>query len=220
MMPHNDVTLSHRGEDGEDDLDAFMSGINAQANADRQSSLRKEEMIQTDEKVPVDDETGDKGRRDDIEEEDAQESYFNFLEDYKVRHENDDEDVYEYDEDGNIVWTWKKVIDPLPSIDHSAMAYKPFNRDLYKLEHEDIAKLSPREVFELRNRLDIRVYGSDVPRPVVSFAHLPFDEKLMRQIRNSEYERPTPIQSQAIPAALKGRDVLGLAKTGSGMLLL
>eukprot|EP00983_Pelagomonas_calceolata_P056343 1144554-Pelagomonas_calceolata.AAC.2 len=30
------------------------------------------------------------------------------------------------------------------------------------------------------------------------------------------YERPTAIQSQALPAALSGRDVLGVAKTGSG----
>ncbi len=32
----------------------------------------------------------------------------------------------------------------------------------------------------------------------------------------SRYERPTAIQCQALPAALSGRDVLGLAKTGSG----
>lgn len=32
----------------------------------------------------------------------------------------------------------------------------------------------------------------------------------------SGYEQPTPIQCQALPAALSGRDVLGLAKTGSG----
>jgi len=30
------------------------------------------------------------------------------------------------------------------------------------------------------------------------------------------YERPTAIQAQALPAALSGRDVLGVAKTGSG----
>jgi len=110
-----------------------------------------------------------KGRRDDIEEEDAQESYFNFLEEYKAKHEDDNEDVYEYDEDGNIMWTWKKVIDPLTGIDHTNVDYKPFDKDLYA-EHEEIAGLSPREVFELRSKLDIRVYGSDVPRPVRRYA--------------------------------------------------
>lgn len=30
------------------------------------------------------------------------------------------------------------------------------------------------------------------------------------------YEKPTPIQSQAIPAIMSGRDLIGIAKTGSG----
>lgn len=38
----------------------------------------------------------------------------------------------------------------------------------------------------------------------------------MKVIRKSEYTQPTPIQAQAIPAALSGRDIIGIAKTGSG----
>jgi ATP-dependent RNA helicase DDX42 len=34
--------------------------------------------------------------------------------------------------------------------------------------------------------------------------------------RPRSYEQPTAIQAQALPAALSGRDVLGIAKTGSG----
>lgn len=30
------------------------------------------------------------------------------------------------------------------------------------------------------------------------------------------YEKPTPIQAQAIPAIMAGRDLIGIAKTGSG----
>lgn len=33
------------------------------------------------------------------------------------------------------------------------------------------------------------------------------------------YETPTPIQSQAIPAAMAGRDVIGIAKTGTSIYL-
>ncbi|MEM1381359.1 MAG: DEAD/DEAH box helicase [Pseudomonadota bacterium] len=38
----------------------------------------------------------------------------------------------------------------------------------------------------------------------------------MRGIVDAGYETPTPIQAQAIPEALKGRDVLGIAQTGTG----
>ena len=32
----------------------------------------------------------------------------------------------------------------------------------------------------------------------------------------NKYEKPTPIQAQAIPAVMSGRDLIGIAKTGSG----
>jgi ATP-dependent RNA helicase RhlE len=35
-------------------------------------------------------------------------------------------------------------------------------------------------------------------------------------MQESGYKDPTPIQAQAIPEALKGRDVLGIAQTGTG----
>ena len=38
----------------------------------------------------------------------------------------------------------------------------------------------------------------------------------MKSIRKSEYTQPTPIQAQAVPIALSGRDAIGIAKTGSG----
>lgn len=48
-----------------------------------------------------------------------------------------EDEIYEYDEDGNIIWTWKKVIDPLQAIDHSTIEYAPFNKNFYH-EHEQI----------------------------------------------------------------------------------
>ena len=38
----------------------------------------------------------------------------------------------------------------------------------------------------------------------------------MLDIRQREYQSPTPIQAQGIPVALSGRDILGCAETGSG----
>lgn len=52
--------------------------------------------------------------------------------------------------------------------------------------------------------------------PTHSFADFDFVDGLKRQIIDRGYLTPTPIQDQTIPAGLEGRDVLGLANTGSG----
>jgi superfamily II DNA/RNA helicase len=50
----------------------------------------------------------------------------------------------------------------------------------------------------------------------MSFADLGLSPKLLEAISSAGYENPTPIQEQAIPPALEGRDVLGIAQTGTG----
>ena len=49
-----------------------------------------------------------------------------------------------------------------------------------------------------------------------TFAELPLGPKLQAAIVASGYTVPTPIQAQAIPVAVTGRDVLGIAQTGTG----
>ena len=50
----------------------------------------------------------------------------------------------------------------------------------------------------------------------MSFHELGLSEKVLKAVEASGYDTPTPIQSQAIPIALQGRDVLGIAQTGTG----
>ena len=50
----------------------------------------------------------------------------------------------------------------------------------------------------------------------VSFADLGLAEPLLRALRTANYTQPTPIQARTIPALLQGRDVLGIAQTGTG----
>ncbi len=50
----------------------------------------------------------------------------------------------------------------------------------------------------------------------LTFASLGLAEPLMRAVADAGFVVPTPIQSQAIPAAMSGRDVLGIAQTGTG----
>ena len=52
--------------------------------------------------------------------------------------------------------------------------------------------------------------------PALSFADLGLAESVLRAVTEAGYERPTPIQAQAIPLVLRGRDIMGLAQTGTG----
>jgi len=161
-----------------------------------------------------------KGVRDDIEEEDEEESYYRWLEENpnagKAIEDDDELDAIDYDADGNPIAPEKnKHIDPLPQIDHTQINYQPFARNFYE-EHADIAGLSKIQVIDLQQKLNVKVSGPSPPKPVSSFAHFGFDEPLLKSIRKSEFTSPTSIQAMGIPAVLSGRDVLGIAQTGSG----
>jgi superfamily II DNA/RNA helicase len=51
---------------------------------------------------------------------------------------------------------------------------------------------------------------------MMKFSELGLSEKVLKAVDASGYDTPTPIQQQAIPHALQGRDVLGIAQTGTG----
>uniref|UniRef100_A0A915D5N1 RNA helicase n=1 Tax=Ditylenchus dipsaci TaxID=166011 RepID=A0A915D5N1_9BILA len=152
-----------KSDDEDDPLDSFMAEIDAQAKEDKSKAEKKQETVAENPGTSVALDGGQQGR-DDIDQEDMQESYF-------------------------------KITKP--------------NR-MTKMKYMNMMMM------EHKSKIEVRVYGSNPPKPVTSFGHFSFDEMIMKQLRQSEFERPTPIQSQAIPAALKGRDVLGLAKTGTG----
>jgi superfamily II DNA/RNA helicase len=50
----------------------------------------------------------------------------------------------------------------------------------------------------------------------VTFADLGLTAPMLKALSDAGYQRPTPIQAQAVPLALKGRDIIGLAMTGTG----
>jgi superfamily II DNA/RNA helicase len=51
---------------------------------------------------------------------------------------------------------------------------------------------------------------------ISDFGNMGLDEKILRSIEKLGFETPTPIQLQAIPALLAGRDLMGQAQTGTG----
>ena len=50
----------------------------------------------------------------------------------------------------------------------------------------------------------------------MSFADLGLSDELLRAVTDSGYTEPTPIQRQAIPSVLMGKDLIGIAQTGTG----
>ncbi|MEI9928340.1 MAG: DEAD/DEAH box helicase [Sphingomonas sp.] len=50
----------------------------------------------------------------------------------------------------------------------------------------------------------------------MSFADLGLSDELLRAVTESGYTEPTPIQRQAIPSVLMGKDLIGIAQTGTG----
>lgn len=211
-------------DDEEDPLDAFMSGLEQHLEKEKKKTHTTNSSSASASAVAATSKTSKaqstKGVRGDIDDEDDEESYYRYMEENPTAglalDDAGSDGEIEYDADGNpIAPPRRRDIDPLPPIDHSEIEYAPFERNFY-VPHEDIAALTRPQVDELRKKLGVRVTGAAASKPVTSFGHFGFDEPLMKAIRKSEYTQPTSIQAQAIPTALGGRDLIGIAKTGSG----
>lgn len=50
----------------------------------------------------------------------------------------------------------------------------------------------------------------------MTFKDLTISDPILKALANKNYDKPTPIQERAIPVALEGRDLLGIAQTGTG----
>eukprot|EP01025_Chloroclados_australasicus_P016745 TRINITY_DN18519_c0_g1_i2.p1 TRINITY_DN18519_c0_g1~~TRINITY_DN18519_c0_g1_i2.p1 ORF type:complete len:664 (+),score=107.98 TRINITY_DN18519_c0_g1_i2:256-1992(+) len=71
----------------------------------------------------------------------------------------------------------------------------------------------------LREQLHIIVEGDMVPPPLTSFQEMKLPNALVTHLQSRNIRRPTPIQIQGLPVALAGRDMIGIAFTGSGKTL-
>jgi ATP-dependent RNA helicase DDX5/DBP2 len=93
-----------------------------------------------------------------------------------------------------------------------------FEKSFYK-EHPDVAARSQAEVDKFRRDHSITVAGRNVPKPVETFDEAGFPRYVMDEVKAQGFPAPTAIQSQGWPMALSGRDVVGIAETGSGKTL-
>lgn len=81
----------------------------------------------------------------------------------------------------------------------------------------DAMNLSSVDVY--RQKHDVTATGDNVPAPFMSFESAGFPPELLREILAAGFASPTPIQAQTWPIALQNRDIVAIAKTGSGKTL-
>lgn len=93
-----------------------------------------------------------------------------------------------------------------------------FEKSFYK-ENPVVAARSPAEVEKFRRDHSIAIAGKDVPKPVETFDEAGFPRYVIDEVKAQGFPAPTAIQSQGWPMALSGRDVVGIAETGSGKTL-
>lgn len=91
-------------------------------------------------------------------------------------------------------------------------------KSLKRLKH-----LHQEKVNRIRSQHRINVHGCDVPDPVCTFEELHSEyhlhSQVLQNLKDAGLNSPTPIQMQAIPLMMHGRELLACAPTGSGKTL-
>ncbi|CAM1506759.1 Fc.00g064000.m01.CDS01 [Cosmosporella sp. VM-42] len=133
---------------------------------------------------------------------------------------SDDDYGFKAEEKGDnnafLAMTNKRKKKDIPSVDYSKIEIQPIRKNFW-VEPAELSLLTEAEVADLRLELDgIKVNGKDVPKPVQKWAQCGLTRQTLDVVDHLGYEKPTPIQMQAVPALMSGRDVVGVAKTGSG----
>ncbi|KAI6203341.1 RNA helicase [Aphelenchoides besseyi] len=78
---------------------------------------------------------------------------------------------------------------------------------------------SDEDAERARRKRGIFVEGDRVPPLIASFAEMKFPRTIVRALKSKNIVMPTVIQMQGLPVALTGRDMIGIASTGSGKTL-
>ncbi|XP_044724768.1 DEAD/DEAH box helicase domain-containing protein [Hirsutella rhossiliensis] len=133
---------------------------------------------------------------------------------------SDEENVFDKKSDGNadniLAMANKRKKKDIPITDFTKIDIEPVRKNFW-VEPAELNGLSEADVADLRLELDdIKVKGKSVPKPVQKWSQCGLSRQTLDIIDGLGYEKPTAIQMQAIPALMSGRDVIGVAKTGSG----
>ena len=107
----------------------------------------------------------------------------------------------------------------LKPVNHNEINYEPFRKNLY-IESQEISNMTEEEVVNFRKENgDIKVRGKNIPRPIFNWYHCGVNSTIIQILEKREIKKPFPIQMQAIPSIMSGRDIIGIAETGTGKTL-
>ena len=120
---------------------------------------------------------------------------------------DDDDDDRDHDHDHAKEDSDPRKSNPpeLAPVDHTSIEYKPFQRIFYTPTSSSFSSSSPSSSS-----------SSSEGVAVSTFSQLPLPAALLRELERLGFASPTPVQSQAMPLAMSGRDLLAVARTGSG----
>ncbi|XP_048758723.1 uncharacterized protein LOC125668525 isoform X2 [Ostrea edulis] len=90
-----------------------------------------------------------------------------------------------------------------------------FEKNFY-MEHPDVSGRTQMDIDQFYNEHKVTVKGLNIPKPIFTFEEGGFPDYVMGSFRRLEWTRPTSIQTVSWPVAMSGRDVVGIAQTGSG----
>ncbi|XP_061740570.1 probable ATP-dependent RNA helicase DDX17 [Nerophis ophidion] len=97
-------------------------------------------------------------------------------------------------------------------------ALPKFEKNFYT-EHPEVQRMTQYDIEDYRSKKEITVRGSGCPKPIVSFHQAQFPQYVTDVLTQQNFKAPTAIQAQGFPLALSGRDMVGIAQTGSGKTL-
>ncbi len=120
------------------------------------------------------------------------------------------------DSDGKDIFLHHTALQPnednnITSGDYLTFTIQPQKKGLAAIEVTRLEEVVQSKISKKNKPLQYNQIDSGL-----KFADLDLDSKILQAVRDSGYEAPTPIQAQAIPIILNGKDILGCAQTGTG----
>ncbi|XP_065363431.1 probable ATP-dependent RNA helicase DDX52 [Calliphora vicina] len=133
------------------------------------------------------------------------------IEDIETNVSSDEEELQQDDEEPQ---TFEFISGVTSSGKKSKKKTKPLTAEQQEKQMEE------EMIQTIRKENRITVFGKNIPAPISTFQELHtnynMNEKLVQNLVNCNYAKPTAVQMQAIPIMLKGRPLMACAPTGSG----